>query len=89
MIRLELPEAATLLDVRDVGLPPDWKKSQSVTQAIGMDWLLGRSSLGLWVPSYVEAAESNLLLNPSHPQFELVTLVVEQDPFEFDPRLFR
>ena len=44
-------------------------------------------SQALWVPSYVEPAEPNLLINPNHPRISEVTLVVERDPFEFDPRL--
>ena len=53
-----------------------------------MRWLASRSSLGLWVPSFVEPAENNLLLNPAHPDYARVRLVVEKNPFIFDPRLF-
>lgn len=89
LIRLDLPPDPSLLDVEDIDLPFNWKTDQSATQQIGMTWLKSNRSLGLWVPSFVEPAEANLLLNPSHPQYASIKLVIEQDPFEFDPRLFR
>ena len=61
---------------------------QAATQAIGMSWLKSKSSLGLWVPSFVEPSENNFLLNPAHPDYLRITLVVEKNPFFFDPRLF-
>jgi RES domain-containing protein len=88
LIRLELPRGAALLDARDLGLAEDWRSSSASTQAIGLEWLASRRSLGLWVPSYVVPQESNLLLNPAHARYAEVRVVVEQDPFEFDPRIF-
>ena len=86
--RLEIPDTATLLDVKSLGLPADWRIDQAATQQIGMQWLADRTSLGLWVPSFVEPAELNLLLNPAHADYARIRLVVEQNPFVFDPRLF-
>lgn len=86
--RLEIPDTATLLDVKSLGLPADWRIDQAATQQIGMQWLADRTSLGLWVPSFVEPAELNLLLNPAHADYARIKLVVEQNPFVFDPRLF-
>lgn len=56
-------------------------------QAFGDQWLDSGANLALWVPSYVEPAEHNLLINAEHPRFSEVMLVKERDPFEFDPRL--
>jgi hypothetical protein len=36
----------------------------------------------------VEPAERNLLLNPAHPHYRDISLVLERNPFGFDPRLF-
>jgi RES domain-containing protein len=36
----------------------------------------------------VEPSERNLLLNPAHPDYPGITLVLERNPFVFDPRLF-
>lgn len=89
LMRLSLPAGATLTDVHSIGLPVDWRSNQSMTQSIGMKWLASGSSLGLWVPSFVELSEHNLLLNPAHPMYSAITLTVERNPFRFDPRLFQ
>jgi RES domain-containing protein len=87
LIRLELPDDALLEDVTAF-LPANWRLDMSATQAIGADWARSGRSLGLWVPSFVESAERNLVLNPRHAQYSAITLHVEKNPFEFDPRLF-
>lgn len=89
LMRLDIPDDASLQDAQTLDLlPRDWRNNQAQTQAIGDDWLQSCSALGLWVPSYVEPDESNLLLNPLHRDFARVELVIERHPFRFDPRLF-
>jgi RES domain-containing protein len=87
LMRLELPRGALLEDASPL-LPAHWRGDMNATQAIGATWARSARSLGLWVPSYVEPAERNLLVNPRHPQYASVALHVEKNPFEFDPRLF-
>jgi RES domain-containing protein len=88
LMRLDLPDGAPLLDVNNLGLPADWRSNEAATQSIGMSWTAAVSSLGLWVPSFVEPGESNLILNPAHPEYRSIKLTVERHPFRFDPRLF-
>jgi RES domain-containing protein len=89
LLRLELDNGAKLLDARDLKLRKDWFESESYSQSFGNRWLASRASLGLWVPSYVERRESNMLLNPTHPQYKThVRVVVEDIDFHFDPRMF-
>jgi RES domain-containing protein len=88
LMRLDLPAGVELLDVETLGLPADWRNDEGATQEIGLRWIAGVPSLGLWVPSYVEPSERNLLLNPAHPQYGAIKLVIERQPFRFDPRLF-
>jgi RES domain-containing protein len=90
LLRLDLADGATLLSAQDdLGLGPDWRHDEATTQALGNAWLAGVASLGLWVPSYVETRERNLLLNPDHPQYDThVTVVIEDPDFHFDPRMF-
>jgi RES domain-containing protein len=88
LMRLEIGTDATLLDAKDLGLQSDWRSNEASTQSLGMQWLSRRASLGLWVPSSVEPAERNLLLNPAHPDYRGITLVPERNPFVFDPWLF-
>lgn len=89
LIRLDLPDSATLQDIRTLlPLPPNWRDDEPWTQNAGVQWRAAGSSLGLWVPSAVEPGESNLILNPDHPQFASVAIEIERDPFEFDDRMF-
>lgn len=85
---LELPADARVIDVEDLGLPANWQDDETATQKIGMDWLNSMASLGLWVPSFVEPLERNLLLNTTHADYSKIRLTIERNPFEFDARLF-
>lgn len=90
LIRLDLPARASLQDAQtDMGLQtPRWREDEGYTQSMGVQWLQSTQSLGLWVPSFIEPKEFNLLLNPQHPQYASIAIVVETAKFEFDPRLF-
>lgn len=87
LLRLELPATASLEDAAPL-LSLNWRHDMGSTQAIGTDWARSARSLGLWVPSFVEPAERNLVLNPRHPQYADIVVHIEQNPFKFDPRLF-
>jgi RES domain-containing protein len=88
LMRLDLPDGAPLLDVLAMGLPADWRTNEAITQSLSMAWLNGGASLGLWVPSFIEPDDRNLLINPLHPAYAAIRLTVERNPFKFDPRLF-
>jgi RES domain-containing protein len=88
LMRLEVPDSASLVDVATLGLPGNWRDDEAATQTIGNAWMASAASLGLWVPSYIEPGERNLLLNPAHPDYAAIVLHIERHPFRFDPRLF-
>lgn len=90
LIRLDLPARASLQDAhKDLALEyPRWRGDEGYTQTLGVQWIRSTNSLGLWVPSFIEPKEFNLLLNPLHPQYAAISIVVETANFEFDPRLF-
>ena len=90
LIRLEIGPGAELQDaVTDLKLKsPRWRVDEGHTQSFGIKWLKSAASLGLWVPSSVEPQERNLLLNPAHPQYSSIRVVIEVEQFEFDARLF-
>ena len=88
LMQLLLPAGATVQDVRALGLPADWRGNDAVTQQMGDAWIASGASLGMWVPSFVEPGENNLLLNPAHPSYPAITLTIERHPFVFDPRMF-
>lgn len=88
LMRLDLPSDAVLQNVINLGLPDQWRSDEAITLQIGMDWLASGSSLGLWVPSFIEPHENNLILNPRHAQYAKIELTLERFPFSFDPRMF-
>ena len=88
LMQLELPDDCLLMAASDWGLPTDWQSNEAATQALGLSWLASTSSLGLWVPSFVEPSELNLLINPAHPDYRRILIKIERHPFRFDPRLF-
>lgn len=53
---------------------------------IGDDWLQAGSQLALRIPSALIPEESNILLNPLHPDFSKIIISAPRD-FSFDPRL--
>ncbi len=87
LFQLTLPDAPPIPTAHSLGLPPHWRDTETTTQSFGDQWLDTGRDLAMWVPSYVEPAEYNLVLNASHPRLAEVGLVKERDPFVFDPRL--
>ena len=70
-------------------LPANWRELDNLAcRDLGSAWAASRRSLALAVPSVVVDGDSNLILNPAHPNFAKVTFK-EPVPFRFDPRMFR
>ena len=70
------------------GIPSDWNTlpfSES-TQVYGDEWLQGRESVALRVPSAV-IPDDNILLNPAHEDFK--ALEIDESPIHWDPRLVK
>ena len=88
-MQLEISDDSPLMVVSDLGLPADWQSNEAATQALGLSWLESVPSLGLWVPSYIEPSEMNLLINPAHPDYRKILLTIGRCPFQFDPHLFQ
>jgi len=55
---------------------------------IGDAWFDARVSVAVRVPSVAICGETNVLLNPEHPNFEQV-VIGPPEPFLFDARLER
>jgi len=70
-------------------LPSDWRKLENQScRDLGSGWAESGRSVALKVPSAVVEGDSNILLNPAHPDFGAVALA-KPVPFHFDPRMFR
>lgn len=74
----------------DPDLPADWRQEPipASTQAIGEAWLREGATLALRVPSVVVPAETNVALNPHHPDFERIT-IGDPQRVGFDARIWQ
>ena len=88
LMRLVLPDPAPLNDATTLELPADWRLDEAATQAIGNAWVASGAASGLWVPSFIEPTEQNLLLNSAHSAYGSTQLHIERRPVRLDPRLF-
>jgi len=87
-IRATLPDAATVEVVRG-DLPANWQSypAPHAVKEIGSEWFHQLGSLAMVVPSVIVPSETNILLNPMHPEFKKVK-IFPSTPFHFDPRMF-
>jgi RES domain-containing protein len=87
-----------LIEVHEVGitrigipeLPTDWNRNPVArsTQYVGNDFLKANTSLILQVPSATVTGDFNYIINPRHPDFKSLKIIMAE-PFEFDSRLFK
>lgn len=89
-LRGTLPDSVAVERIALSALPQNWRDypAPPELQAIGTNWILGSTSLVLVVPSAINPQETNLLLNPAHPDMKKLKVDAGQ-PFQFDPRMFR
>jgi RES domain-containing protein len=70
-------------------LPPDWHKTRDESlRRFGDEWISAGQTGALLVPSAAIRGEWNVLLNPTHANFDKVEFG-ELLPFVFDARMFR
>lgn len=88
LLGLELPDEPTIEELVPALLPEDWRSvpAPESTQSIGNAWLERRSSVALRVPSVVVPMDTNVLLNPRHPDMTRVR-ISSNEAFRFDSRL--
>lgn len=70
-------------------LPEGWDRRPPgrASRALGDQWLQGRASVALRVPSVVLPEGWNYAINPAHPDFEAALTTREAEPLELDPRV--
>lgn len=88
LIEIEVPDDASIEEVGLDRLPEGWSSIADHPEcvAIGDDWSASRRSLLVRVPSAVMPKETNVLINPEHPEAGRVR-VVAAEPFQLDRRL--
>jgi RES domain-containing protein len=67
---------------------PGWDRMPAtVSKAFGEQWCLERRSVILIVPSVVARLDNNILINPTHPEFQSLETSLHEPVF-WDRRLF-
>ena len=88
IIEIEIPDHVSKQKIDPGGLPVEWYKTEQyhVCREIGDRWIEEENSLLLEVPSSIIREETNVLINPHHPEFKEVKIAAIHD-FRFDERL--
>jgi RES domain-containing protein len=86
-IRITVPHGAAYEILNTAALPDWYVEAGTVSKGYGEAWQRGKRSLILIVPSVVARIESNILINPEHPEFPKIETSLHQ-PVWWDKRLF-
>lgn len=88
LVEISVPDDVGITEVRLDQLPSDWNSMPDHPDCVqlGDEWVASSGTLLLGVPSAVMPRESNVLINPEHPEMGRVK-VAAQEPFTFDARL--
>jgi RES domain-containing protein len=87
IVTISIPETVPRTTWTEDHLPDRWHElNADEARDRGTQWLASNSAAVLWLPSAILPAESNIILNPGHPDHGRA-LIVETEPFAFDPRL--
>lgn len=90
MATLDIPESVRIDHLNVVKLPSNWNRFRAPLEVvqIGNRWLSEGKTLGLRVPSVLAEQESNILLNPHHPEMDQVE-ITDVRRLRVDGRLLR
>ena len=83
LVQATLPDA--LVATLRSALPAGWDDApdSGAARSVGDSWLQSGSSLALEVPSVYSSTETNVLINPAHPDFAQL-VIGNPVPFAFD-----
>lgn len=85
---IEIAPEAQLLEISDSVLPINWREPDNLAlKSLGDSILSKNQHIGFKVRSAVLPAEFNVILNPKHPDFNILVKVVKSEEFEPDKRL--
>jgi len=90
MVSIEIADGLSLTKIDKSDLPIDWNRNPPIvaTRYLGDDFLKANTYLILQVPSATVTGDFNYIINPKHPDFKKLKVILAE-PFEFDSRLFR
>lgn len=86
-LHINIEEKASKKEISLEDFPSGWKKGNANQWfiEIGNNWIYEKSTLLLIVPSVIIPEEKNILINPHHPEINLVK-ITSTKPFTIDPR---
>jgi RES domain-containing protein len=89
VVTAEVPASVSRIALAAKELPANWRRSPAPPglAAIGDGFAANGRAAILRVPSALAPAESNLLINPRHPDFAKIR-VHPPEKFSYDPRFF-
>jgi len=89
MVQINIPEEIKVETV-SIEQIESWDAAEMIaSRAFGDEWIESKRTAILRVPSVItRGRDSNLVINPAHPQFPLITHGVAE-PVYWDARLFR
>lgn len=88
IVEIEIHDNVSIQKIKTDDLPEEWYKTEyyPVCRQIGDRWIEEGKSLLLQIPSSIIHEETNVLINPHHPEFKEVK-VADIREFLFDERL--
>ncbi len=90
MMVIEIADNLSQVKLNIADLPKNWNRNPiaKATQYIGNDFLSSNLYLILQAPSATVPGDWNYIINPRHPDFKELKVIMTE-PFEFDSRLFK
>jgi RES domain-containing protein len=90
MVTISIPDDVSIKTVQEKDLPKGWNTFPygSGTQSFGDDFVNENKYCLLRIPSAVTKGDFNILINPAHPEFKKIKILLEE-PFPFDNRIFK
>ena len=87
-IEIAIPDDLSIETLAPNALP-EWNAPDCIaSRAFGDHWLRDQRSVAMLVPSLAAPGERNVLINPEHPDFSLLSASEERE-LVWDERLFR
>ncbi len=81
LLTIELADGA--ISALSAAMPADAESDETWSRRMGDEWLAGKSSLALRVPSFVAPYSWNYLINPAHPRMGEARIDrIDQMPFD-------